>query len=142
MKPTVRTITPAEHLAFLATKPSASFLQCPSWAGVKSEWGHESIGWYDEAGALVGAGLGRDLGPGVGRAGLARGVLAGVFVGGLGHGRAADGAGPDPSPWGKTGPRKGRARHKETSGLAACGESVLRSGRADDTENLRPGGLR
>jgi lipid II:glycine glycyltransferase (peptidoglycan interpeptide bridge formation enzyme) len=57
MKPTVRTISPAEHLAFLAGRPSASFLQCPSWAGVKREWGAESIGWYDDAGALVGAGL-------------------------------------------------------------------------------------
>ena len=26
-----------------------SFLQCPSWAAVKREWGHESIGWYDDA---------------------------------------------------------------------------------------------
>ena len=56
----VRPISSAEHLAFVASRPSASFLQCPSWAAVKSEWGSESLGWYDDAGdpaALVGAGL-------------------------------------------------------------------------------------
>jgi lipid II:glycine glycyltransferase (peptidoglycan interpeptide bridge formation enzyme) len=54
---TVRTVSRDEHLAFLASRGSASFLQCPSWADVKREWGHESIGWYDGSGALVGAGL-------------------------------------------------------------------------------------
>ena len=53
----VRTISRDDHLGFLASRSSASFLQCPSWADVKREWGHESIGWYDDAGALVGAGL-------------------------------------------------------------------------------------
>jgi lipid II:glycine glycyltransferase (peptidoglycan interpeptide bridge formation enzyme) len=56
----VRPISSAEHLAFVAARPSASFLQCPSWAAVKSEWGSESLGWYDDAGdpgVLVGAGL-------------------------------------------------------------------------------------
>jgi len=53
----VRAITAEEHLAFVRSRPSASFLQCPSWAEVKREWGHENIGWYDDAGALVGAGL-------------------------------------------------------------------------------------
>jgi len=56
----VRPISSAEHLAFVASRPSASFLQCPSWATVKSEWGSESLGWYDDAGdpaALLGAGL-------------------------------------------------------------------------------------
>lgn len=57
MAPTVRAISAEEHLAFLRSRSSASFLQCPSWAAVKREWGHESIGWYDDAGALVGAGL-------------------------------------------------------------------------------------
>jgi len=50
----VRAITAEEHLAFVRSRPSASFLQCPSWAEVKREWGHENIGWYDDAGALVG----------------------------------------------------------------------------------------
>src|ERR1700709_1243927 len=54
---TVRAITAEEHLAFVASRPAASVLQCPSWAAVKSEWGHQSIGWYDDADALVGAGL-------------------------------------------------------------------------------------
>ena len=56
----VRPISSAEHLAFVASRPSASFLQCPSWAAVKQEWGSASLGWYDDAGdpgALVGAGL-------------------------------------------------------------------------------------
>jgi lipid II:glycine glycyltransferase (peptidoglycan interpeptide bridge formation enzyme) len=53
----VRAISADDHLAFLRSRPSASFLQCPSWAEVKREWGHENIGWYDDAGSLVGAGL-------------------------------------------------------------------------------------
>jgi lipid II:glycine glycyltransferase (peptidoglycan interpeptide bridge formation enzyme) len=54
--PTVRAIGPEEHLAFLHAQRSASFLQTPAWGSVKSEWRHESLGWY--AGEeLVGAGL-------------------------------------------------------------------------------------
>ena len=53
----VRPISSAEHLGFLASRPSASFLQCPSWASVKREWGSRSLGWYDDSGALVGVGL-------------------------------------------------------------------------------------
>ena len=52
----MRAITPEEHLAFLRRQRSASFLQTPAWGLVKSEWRHESLGWY--AGSeLVGAGL-------------------------------------------------------------------------------------
>ena len=54
---TVRAISGKEHLGLLASRPSASFLQCPSWGLVKREWRSESIGWYDEQGTLVGAGL-------------------------------------------------------------------------------------
>ncbi len=64
---TVRTITPAEHLAFLQSRRSASFLQVPAWGEVKSEWRRESLGWFRDAssvgssttgsGELVGAGL-------------------------------------------------------------------------------------
>jgi len=68
---TVRSITPAEHLAFIADRSggtarwhagsgqrgTASFLQTPAWAAVKSEWRGESLGWFDAGGALVGAGL-------------------------------------------------------------------------------------
>jgi lipid II:glycine glycyltransferase (peptidoglycan interpeptide bridge formation enzyme) len=53
----VREISPAEHLAFLRSRDSASFLQTPAWGQVKSEWRRESIGWYDATGQLVGAGL-------------------------------------------------------------------------------------
>jgi lipid II:glycine glycyltransferase (peptidoglycan interpeptide bridge formation enzyme) len=54
---TVRTIPPAEHLNFLRGQRSASFLQTPAWAQVKSEWVSESIGWYDAGHTLVGVGL-------------------------------------------------------------------------------------
>ena len=65
----MRAISPADHLAFLRSQRSASFLQTPAWGLVKSEWRHESIGWFRDApsvgssthrggGAeLVGAGL-------------------------------------------------------------------------------------
>ena len=53
---TVSTITAEQHLAFIQTLPSASFLQTPAWAKVKPDWRAESIGWYDDQ-ALVGAGL-------------------------------------------------------------------------------------
>ena len=54
---TVRTITSAEHVAFNATQPAVSFLQTPAWGTVKSEWRHESLGWFDDEEHLVGAGL-------------------------------------------------------------------------------------
>ena len=52
----VRTISAADHLGFLRSRASASFLQTPAWGAVKQEWVSESIGWFrgDE---LVGAGL-------------------------------------------------------------------------------------
>lgn len=53
---TVATITPADHLAFVASQRSASFLQTPAWAQVKPEWRAESIGWFRDD-ALVGAAL-------------------------------------------------------------------------------------
>ena len=53
---TVRAITPAEHLSWLRGRRSASFLQTPAWGAVKSEWRHESLGWF-EGGELVGTGL-------------------------------------------------------------------------------------
>ena len=54
---TVRTITAAQHLDFIRTLPSASFLQTPAWGEVKSEWRRESVGWFDPQQSLVGAGL-------------------------------------------------------------------------------------
>lgn len=53
---TVRTITAAEHLAFVRSQRSASFLQTPPWGLVKAEWRRESIGWF-EGSELVGAAL-------------------------------------------------------------------------------------
>lgn len=54
---TVRTITPDEHLGFLRQQRSASFLQTPAWASVKSEWRAESLGWFRDGDAPVGAAL-------------------------------------------------------------------------------------
>lgn len=53
---TVRTISSIEHLDFIRSQRSASFLQTPAWAQVKPEWRAESLGWF-EAGGLVGVGL-------------------------------------------------------------------------------------
>ncbi|MEV0775200.1 lipid II:glycine glycyltransferase FemX [Streptomyces sp. NPDC050433] len=53
---TVEPISAAEHLAFVRTQRSVSFLQTPAWGRVKTEWRSESLGWYD-GGRLVGAGL-------------------------------------------------------------------------------------
>jgi len=52
----VLTISTDEHLAFLRTRSSASFLQTPAWAKVKSEWRAESLGWKRD-GELVGVAL-------------------------------------------------------------------------------------
>lgn len=53
---TVRSISATEHLAFVRTQRSVSFLQTPAWGRVKTEWRSESLGWYDGR-RLVGAGL-------------------------------------------------------------------------------------
>ena len=53
---TVRPISVEDHRAFIGGRSSASFLQTPAWALVKSEWRAESLGWYDDD-RLVGAGL-------------------------------------------------------------------------------------
>jgi lipid II:glycine glycyltransferase (peptidoglycan interpeptide bridge formation enzyme) len=53
----VQPITPEEHLAFVTARPSASHTQVPSWGAVKPDWEAESLGWFDGAGQLVGAGL-------------------------------------------------------------------------------------
>ena len=52
----VRPITADEHLGLIASRSSASFLQTPAWGAVKSEWTHESVGWFRD-GELVGAAL-------------------------------------------------------------------------------------
>ncbi|MFC5731258.1 MULTISPECIES: lipid II:glycine glycyltransferase FemX [Nocardioides] len=55
--PSVRPISTTEHRDYLATLPSASFLQTPGWARVKSEWRSESVGWFDDDHTQVGAAL-------------------------------------------------------------------------------------
>lgn len=54
--PSLRVISADEHRDHLATLPSASFLQTPGWAKVKSEWRAEHLGWFDDD-VLVGVGL-------------------------------------------------------------------------------------
>ena len=53
---TLRPISTQEHRDFIAGRSSASFLQTPAWAAVKSEWRAESVGWVRER-TLVGVGL-------------------------------------------------------------------------------------
>ncbi|WP_246371390.1 lipid II:glycine glycyltransferase FemX [Nocardioides pelophilus] len=55
--PSMRVISADEHRDYLATLPTASFLQTPGWAKVKAEWRAEHLGWVDDAGQLVGAAL-------------------------------------------------------------------------------------
>lgn len=52
-------ISEEEHLSFLATRRSASFLQTPAWGKVKNEWRRESLGWHRDGapGELVGTAL-------------------------------------------------------------------------------------
>jgi len=52
----VRVLSSEEHLAFLRSRPSASFLQTPAWARVKTEWRAESLGLVED-GELIGATL-------------------------------------------------------------------------------------
>lgn len=53
---TVRPLLPGEHLEFVRSRRSVSFLQTPAWGEVKAEWRRESIGWFDGT-ELVGAAL-------------------------------------------------------------------------------------
>ncbi|MGW2553961.1 lipid II:glycine glycyltransferase FemX [Streptomyces sp. NPDC001635] len=55
----IRPVSREEHLAFIASRPSASHLQLPSWGDVKSDWQAESLGWFEEDGdgRPVGVGL-------------------------------------------------------------------------------------
>ncbi len=60
MSVSVRVLSSEEHLAFIRSRPSASFLQTPAWARVKTEWRAESLGLFEDAdGAqtLIGATL-------------------------------------------------------------------------------------
>ncbi|MGA8847974.1 MAG: peptidoglycan bridge formation glycyltransferase FemA/FemB family protein [Nocardioides sp.] len=53
---TVGVISPSEHLDFVESQRSVSFLQTPAWGAVKAEWRRESLGWFDH-GTLVGTAL-------------------------------------------------------------------------------------
>jgi len=52
----VRTISSDEHLAYLRSLPSASFLQTPAWGQVKSDWTSHSLGFFAGS-VMVGTGL-------------------------------------------------------------------------------------
>lgn len=52
-----RVLTAAEHRAQVAAHADASFLQYPSWAGVKDQWSSEMIGWHGDDGELTGSAL-------------------------------------------------------------------------------------
>jgi vancomycin resistance protein VanK len=57
---TLRPVSAHEHREFIAGRSSASFLQTPAWASVKSEWRSESVGWFRESegrSEMVGVGL-------------------------------------------------------------------------------------
>jgi vancomycin resistance protein VanK len=53
---TVREVSEEQHLDFLRSRRSASFLQTPAWGRVKSEWRRESLGFF-RGEELVGVGL-------------------------------------------------------------------------------------
>jgi lipid II:glycine glycyltransferase (peptidoglycan interpeptide bridge formation enzyme) len=52
----VRPVGTDRHAA-VADRWGLSFLQLPEWADVKAGWEHESLGWFDADGALVGVAL-------------------------------------------------------------------------------------
>ncbi len=52
----VRVITADQHRAWVAGRPSVSFLQLPEWGDVKPGWRAQSLGWFLGS-RLVGAGL-------------------------------------------------------------------------------------
>ncbi|MDN5797350.1 MAG: peptidoglycan bridge formation glycyltransferase FemA/FemB family protein [Intrasporangium sp.] len=52
----VRPIAP-DQLAAAVVELRGSFLQTPAWGRTKPEWRQTPLGWFDPAGALVGAGL-------------------------------------------------------------------------------------
>ncbi len=53
----MRVISADDHRDYLATLPTASFLQTPGWAKVKAEWRAEHLAWVDDSGQTVGAAL-------------------------------------------------------------------------------------
>ena len=53
----MRPLSDAEHLNYIASRPSVSFLQTPAWGRVKQDWAAQSIGWEDESGEVHAGGL-------------------------------------------------------------------------------------
>lgn len=52
----VQQITAAQHLEYINSRPSVSFLQTPAWGETKVGWQSMSLGWFEND-QLVGAGL-------------------------------------------------------------------------------------
>lgn len=53
----VKTISASEHLDYIASQSSVSFLQTPAWGKTKTPgWSYESLGWFNND-QLVGVGL-------------------------------------------------------------------------------------
>ncbi|MEU6218387.1 peptidoglycan bridge formation glycyltransferase FemA/FemB family protein [Streptomyces sp. NPDC047022] len=52
----IRPISREDHLAFIASLPSASHMQMPSWGDVKPDWRAESLGWFEEGSGGEGGG--------------------------------------------------------------------------------------
>lgn len=52
----LRAISAQEHLDFVMAR-GGSFVQRPSWAGVKTEWTSEILGWFDASDTLVASAL-------------------------------------------------------------------------------------
>ena len=57
MSLTLRTISREQHLAYIQSLPSASHMQVPAWADVKTEWRRRTSDGSTTTGQLVGAGL-------------------------------------------------------------------------------------
>ncbi len=52
----IRVISPEEQQSFISRLSNVSFLQLPSWGGVKSDWKNKSLGIYDGS-SIIGAAL-------------------------------------------------------------------------------------
>ena len=55
----VRQISSEKHLAYIAGRPSVSFLQTPAWGATKSGWTSLSLGWFVGEDLVGGGGIKR-----------------------------------------------------------------------------------
>lgn len=53
----MRSLSVPEYLGFISRHGRASFLQYPSWAGVKDLWRSERVGWHYPGDEIEGAAL-------------------------------------------------------------------------------------